>query len=212
MLAKGRPVLLNMARHRRAAPMIMLPFGPVIVLLSALLAGCVSLPAEPDGGTLRDGFELVGRVAVRHAGEGASVRIAWRHRSGSDELLVTSALGQGIARLTRRNGIVKLVTADQTEYEAFEAESLTERVLGWRIPLAGLPDWVQGRADPARPARIARDARSRLSKLEQDGWRVEYLEYTEARPSKLRLSRADLEIRLVVDEWTGPQRSRARSE
>ena len=164
---------------------------------------------ELDAGTARDGFELVGRVAVRYGSDGASGAsggIAWRHSSAADELLITSALGQGVARITRRDGKVNLVTADQKEYDAPDAESLTERVLGWRLPLAGLPDWVQGRPDPARPAQFARDAQSRLFELIQDDWRVEYQEYEGARPSKLRISRADLEIRLVVDQWVAPPR------
>jgi outer membrane lipoprotein LolB len=173
--------------------------------MSALVAGCASFHLERDAGIVHDGFDLVGRVAVRYGSDGASGRIAWRHRSDADELLITSPLGQGIARVTRRGGDVKLVAADQKEYGASDAESLTERVLGWRLPLSGLPDWVQGRADPARPARLAHDAQSRLSELFQDDWRVEYQEYEGARPSKLRISRADLEIRLVVDQWVAPQ-------
>jgi len=176
-----------------------------MVLLSALLAGCASFHGVRDARIARDGFELVGRVAVRYGSDGASGRIAWKHSSATDELLITSPLGQGIARVTRRGGEVTLVTADQKEYWASDAELLTERVLGWRLPLAGLPDWVQGRADPARPAQLARDAQSRLSELMQDDWRVEYQEYEGERPSKLRISRADLEIRLVVDQWVAPQ-------
>ena len=160
---------------------------------------------ERETGIARDGFELVGRVAVRYGNDGASGRIAWKHSSATDEMLISSPLGQGIARITRHGGKVKLVTADQKEYTASDAESLTERVLGWRLPLAGLPDWVQGRADPARPARSVHDAQSRLSELIQDDWRVEYEEYEGARPSRLRISRADLEIRLVVDEWVAPK-------
>jgi outer membrane biogenesis lipoprotein LolB len=64
---------------------------------------------------------------------------------------------------------------------------------------------VQGRADPARTAQSVHDAQSRLSELIQDDWRVEYQEYEGARPSKLRISRADLEIRLVVERWMAPQ-------
>ena len=144
-------------------------------------------------------------MAVRYGSDGASGRIAWRHSSAADEVLITSALGQGLARITRRDGEVKLVTAEQNEYRAADAEALTERVLGWRVPLAGLPYWVQGHADSARPAQFTRDAQSRLSELRQDDWRIEYQEYEGARPSKLRISRADLEIRLVVELWVAPQ-------
>lgn len=175
--------------------------GSVTILLLALLAGCAFVPVEQRAGTAYDRFELTGRVAVRYGSEGATGRIEWQHSQADDEMLITSTLGQGIARITRRDGAVTLVTADRREYSASDAESLTERVLGWRLPLGGLPDWVQGRADPAYPARVRRDERSRISELTQDDWRVEYQEYDGARPSRLRITRADLEIRLVVDEW-----------
>lgn len=178
--------------------------GFVVALVSVLLTGCASLSPE-RGAAAPGGFELAGRVAVRYGAEGASGRIAWRHSAAADELLITSPLGQGIARITRHGAVFKLVTADRKEHEASDAESLTESVLGWRLPLAGLPDWVQGRADPARVATVVRDVRDRLSELKQDDWRIEYQEYEGVRPSKLRISRDDLEIRLVVDQWMDPQ-------
>jgi outer membrane lipoprotein LolB len=122
-------------------------------------------------------------------------------------MLITSPLGQGIARISRYDGEVRLVTADHKEYVASDAEALTEQALGWRLPLAGLADWVQGRADPRRPGHLIRDAQQRPSELLQDDWRVEY-EYEESeisRPSRMRISRTGLEIRLVVDRWTAPQ-------
>jgi outer membrane biogenesis lipoprotein LolB len=41
--------------------------------------------------------------------------------------------------------------------------------------------------------------------LRQSGWLVEFLDYNLAYglPQRLRLSRDDVEIRLVVDEWRG---------
>jgi len=176
-----------------------------LAFLSALLGACATTPAGFDAPIGPGGFVLLGRVTVRHANDGASGHIAWRHSPDADELFITSPLGQGIARITRRDGNVKLVSADQKEYAASDAEALTEQVLGWRLPLAGLPDWVQGRADPARPARLVRDSQERLSELRQNEWRVEYQDYEGTRPSKLRLTRADLEIRLVIDQWTAPQ-------
>jgi len=138
---------------------------------------------------------------VRYGNEGASGRIVWRHSQTTDELLITSPIGQGIASITRRDNEVRLVTADQKEYEAQDVESLTEQVLGWRLPLAGLQNWVQGRADPARHAELERNAQSRLIALRQGDWRVQYQEYEGVRPSKLLISYPGLEIRLVVDQW-----------
>jgi len=172
-------------------------FAPAFAL-AALLGACASLPDA--GPALPGGFELSGRVAVRHGKDAASGKIFWRHSEDSDELLITSALGQGIARISRERDRFRLVTGDNQEYRAADVESLTEQALGWRLPLAGLADWVQARASPERPAEVVGRAGDGLE-IRQDGWRVAYDEFREGRPFRLRLSREGIEIRLIVDQW-----------
>ncbi|MBI4293387.1 MAG: outer membrane lipoprotein LolB [Betaproteobacteria bacterium] len=184
--------------------MFALRIAPVL-LFTAFAAACTALPAGRDADFPHAAFGLSGRVAVRYGSEGASGRFVWRHSAAADDLLISSPLGQGIAKLTRRHREFELVTSDDKTHRAADAESLTQEVLGWSLPLSGLPDWVQGRADPARPAELLRDAIGRTAELRQDHWRIEYQEYEGNRPSKLRLSRDDLEIRLVVDEWVVAQ-------
>ncbi len=176
----------------------MVRFAPAFAL-AALLVACASLPEA--GLPLPGGFELSGRVAVRHAKDAASGRIFWRHSDDADELLITSALGQGIARISRERDRFRLVTGDNKEYRAADAESLTEQALGWRLPLAGLSDWVQARASPGRPAEMQGDVDNGLE-LRQDGWQVAYEEFRGGKPFRMRLKREDLEIVLVVDQWT----------
>jgi outer membrane lipoprotein LolB len=145
---------------------------------------------------------MSGRIAVRHRDEATSGNLAWRHSAARDELLISSPLGQGIARLLRDSGAATLITSDGIEHRAPDAAALTERVLGFRLPLAGLADWVQGRA--AAGAFLPRyDERGRLAALEQDGWTIEYLEYRDdgPRPARLRLSYPGLELRLAIAEW-----------
>jgi outer membrane lipoprotein LolB len=166
---------------------------------AAVLGACASLPEA--GPPLPGGFELSGRVAVRHGKDAASGKIFWRHSDDSDELLITSALGQGIARISREGDRFRLVTGDNQEYRAADAESLTEQALGWRLPLAGLADWVQARASPGRPAEMQSDVDKGLE-LRQDGWHVVYEEFREGKPFRMRLTREDFEIRLIVDQWT----------
>lgn len=171
-----------------------------LALVAALiLAACAALPEGPAPGS--GGFELDGRVAVRYGSEGASGRISWRHSTQVDEMLITSFLGQGVARITRQGNEFVLV-AEGKEHRAPDAESLTEGVLGWRLPLTGLPDWIQGRPSPGRPSEVRRDAAGRVASLTQDGWQVEYQEFEKDRPSRLRLCRPNLEIRVIVDRWS----------
>lgn len=171
-----------------------------VFVLAALAGACATLP-EPTLSVQAGGFALNGRVAVRYGTDAVSGQIFWRHTNDGDELLITSALGQGVARLVRSGGNVQLTTKDGRQYHAADAESLTEDVLGWRLPLNGLPDWVLGRAGTGGPAELDRDSSGRLRELRQNDWKIEYQAYEGDRPSRLRLSREDIEIRLVIDRW-----------
>jgi outer membrane lipoprotein LolB len=168
------------------------------IAAAAIVGACAALPElrpPPPGG-----FELSGRAAISNARNSGSVRFFWRHSNDADEMLVTSPVGQGIARITREGDWFRLVTGDKKEYAAADAESLTDQALGWRLPLSGLPDWVQARASPGRPATVTGQPGEGLE-IRQDGWQVAYDEFRAGRPFRMRLSREDLVIRLVVDQW-----------
>jgi outer membrane lipoprotein LolB len=167
-----------------------------------LLAACAGPGFELDAPDAE--FELNGRIAVRYRDDAGSGNIAWRHAARSDELLLTSPIGQGIARIARTGDEIVLTLQDGREYKASDAETLTDQVLGFRLPIVGLADWVRGRAasDPA-PAPTARrnDAEGRLAELEQSGWRIEYQEYQGSLPMRLRLTYPGVELRLAISEW-----------
>ena len=167
------------------------------VAAAAVLGGCAALPEQ--GAAPAGGFELSGRVAVRHTKDSGSARIFWRHSDDADEMVITSPVGQGIARITREGERYRLVTGDKKEFRASDAETLTEQALGWRLPLSGLSDWVQGRASASTGAT---GEAGEGKELRQDGWKVAYEEYRDGRPFRMKLSREDIEIRLVVDQWS----------
>lgn len=145
-------------------------------------------------------FEITGRIAVAYRNEASSGQVAWRHGPGGDELLLRSSLGQGVARLVRQGDEYLLAVAQGREYRAADVEALTEQVLGFRLPLAGLAAWL--RARPASGPYLARrDEAGRLRELEQSGWRIEYLEYRDERPARLRLTYPELELRLAIAQW-----------
>jgi len=166
----------------------------------AILPACAELSFVHSVAGLE--FELSGRIAVRYNNEGSSGNIAWRHRATGDEMLITSPLGQGVARIEREGDTVTVTTSDQRVYRAHDAETLTEEVLGFRVPLAGLTDWVRARP-AAGPARATRDPRGRLSELTQNGWHIFYLAYRDdgELPARLRLVYPGLELRLAISEW-----------
>ncbi len=168
--------------------------------LLVLAAGCAQLEQGVSGTQV---FELSGRLAARHGSETFSGNIAWRHAVASDEMLITSPIGAGVARIVREGEAVVLTTAEPKEYRATDAESLTEQALGYRLPLAGLADWVRGRASLKLPVgRMERGADGKLASLEQGGWTIDYLEYEGERPYRMRLVYpGGIELRLAISQW-----------
>ena len=156
-----------------------------VVLLAALAAACAQVEIKPPAGALE--FELAGRIAARYGKESFTGNIAWRHAKAGDELLISTPTGQGVAQILRQGEAVLLKTAEPREYRASDAESLTERVLGFPLPVEGLADWVRGRPSPD---------------LERRGWKIEYQEYdAERRPIRMRLTYQGIELRLAISQW-----------
>lgn len=178
----------------------MTPILRALAVAAALAAAaCAELtPRAPDE---RVEFEFTARFAASYRDEAASGQLAWRHDAARDEVLISSPFGQGLARVTRRDALVTLVTADGRRYSAADAETLTEQVLGFRLPLLGLADWVRARPAPGAPAQSTYDGDGRLAVLEQHGWRIEYQEYASGRPARLRLRYPGLELRLAISAW-----------
>ena len=175
--------------------------------LALVLVGCASTPPVPPAqirASLAANWTLQGRVGIRTAEQSLSGQIHWQHRADMDELLITSPLGQGVARIVSNPEGVMLEVPNEPPRLARDAESLTHEVLGYGLPVSGLTWWVQARPAPNSPFEATREANGRIAQLKQDGWVIDYLQYADdapARPRKLLVARDGLEIRLVADTW-----------
>ena len=65
-------------------------------------------------------------------------------RGRATQLELLSPLGQTVASARLDDGGAELVTSEGRRYEAESPEQLTEKVLGWRVPIGDLPRWLRG--------------------------------------------------------------------
>lgn len=172
------------------------------LLLPLALIGCASAPPSAQlPSEMVQAFALQGRVSIRYGAESLSGQLDWRADVASDEVLLSSPLGQGIASIRRHDGGVSLIRPGQPMVTAESVEMLTLSELGFRLPLTGLRYWVQARPDPARASKMHFSAAGGVDQIAQDGWKIDYLAFQGNLPRKIHISREDLEIRLVIDAW-----------
>jgi outer membrane lipoprotein LolB len=174
------------------------------LLMPALLFlhGCVTVPppaAPPE--RLLQSFTLQGRVSVQYGEQSLSGQLNWNAGEKSDEVLLSSPLGQGLASISRNEQGVTLTRPGESPVTAENVEVLTQTTLGFRLPLTGLRYWIQAKPDPAHPSEVRVNAAGGVEQIAQDGWKIDYLQYQENRPRKIHVTREGLEIRLVIDEW-----------
>ena len=179
------------------------------LFLLLLLTGCASVPStlQPvvrPAEAEQKPFVLNGRISVKHDGDRSSANIRWTHRVEDDDILLLAPLGQTMAHIHSDAQKAILDTADK-HYTAQDTEELTQQVLGWHLPLAGLRYWVLALPAPASQATIERDANGQASLMRQDGWEIRYTRYAapsaDSLPLRMSLQREGMELQLLIDEW-----------
>ncbi|MDE2354799.1 MAG: outer membrane lipoprotein LolB, partial [Betaproteobacteria bacterium] len=153
------------------------------------------------------GFRFSGRLAVQQPTGTDTGKIEWSSHGALVHVELLSPLGSTVAQLDQTPEQVHLLLSDQREYSAPDAEQLTESVLGYALPLEGLPWWVRGRAAPGGgSARWVAGQDGHPEQLVQAGWLVRYGAWRsvggEVLPVALSLQRESLTIRLHIDQWT----------
>ncbi len=180
-----------------------------LAVIAFILAGCAATPPAP-GPVVRPAqmgphaFALNGRIAVKHDGERSTSGVRWMHHATGDEILLFAPLGQTVARIRRDARGVVLDTAEK-HYNAQDTEELTQRALGWHLPLDGLQYWVLALPAPESEASIERDANGQMSVMRQGGWEIRYTRYAaqtpDSLPLRMSLQREGMELQLLIDEW-----------
>lgn len=183
-----------------------------LVAAALILTGCATSPPSPQPlarptQAVQAAFALNGRIAVKHDGERTSSTLRWTHHSTEDEILLFAPLGQTVARIRRDAGGVVLDTAER-HYSARDTEELTQRALGWHLPLEGLQYWVLALPAPGSEPSIERGASGQVNTIRQDGWEIRYTRYAAQQPDSLplrmNLQRDGMELQLLIDEWEIP--------
>ena len=88
---------------------------------------------------------------MQQAEENFSGLFQWVSRDGVDDILLSDPLGQGVAKIVRTARETTLQLPDGRKQSAPDADALTEKLLGFRLPVGGMSYWIMARPDPGSP-------------------------------------------------------------
>jgi len=183
----------------------------------ALLSACVATPrrsetildpvAQRAVIAALDKYQLDGRVAVAAGTEGFNASMNWSQSGAASAVRLSGPMGAGTLQLQLTEGRLQIESRGQKLQDA-AAQDLMRQQLGFEPPLDALRFWLLGLAAPGE-SQESRSADGQLLSLTQQGWLVEYLEYRPqlaaagllSLPVKMRATRDDLRLRVVVDSW-----------
>lgn len=192
-----------------------------ITVILVLLAGCASrTPKTPMGlstpspearlrlDQIKDmkDFYASGKTAFSDGKKGGTASIEWQQLGHNYSVILIGALGSGTLAIQGNGHQVTLTTSEGQRYTANTPEALIEQHLGWVMPISSLQYWLKGIDAPGpAPSRAEWDDQNRLTLLEQQGWTIQYISYTQVAglelPAKLQLDRAPIRLRFIFKQW-----------
>lgn len=192
------------------------------VSMSIALSGCATLPSPPTQPVASSSaqqrtsrlqqtpaFSLEAKLAVQYAGKGYTARLEWQHDAQADQMRIYSPLGQQVALIQRSAQAVTLTDQNGQQHTAADVAGLTERLLGWRLPLSGLSQWILGIPHAGSPYDATYLEHGAPASLIQDQWQISYDDYRqtpingtlEHLPYTTRLQQQDIRLKLVIQHW-----------
>ncbi|MEY3667346.1 MAG: hypothetical protein RL572_886 [Pseudomonadota bacterium] len=151
-------------------------------------------------------WEFTGRIGVRDDRESHSSRIRWRQQDEIYVINLWGTLNAGATEITGRPGEVVLVQEGKAPLRAATPEALVLEQLGYDLPVAKLRYWIKGLPAPDDISTPSFNAENHLIALEQDGWMVQYLGYTnyatQSLPTRIRIEKPPLRLDFVRLDWT----------
>jgi outer membrane lipoprotein LolB len=148
-------------------------------------------------------WDLQGRAAGAVGTQGWQATLDWRQSAQIAEVRLAGPLGVGATgfKLTPQG----LEYASTAPGPANPADYLQER-LGFAPPFANLRFWLLGVPNPAQGFEFTANAADRAAMLSQDGWTIEYADYTsvgnDVLPKRFTLHRDAVRVRIAVDRWS----------
>lgn len=178
-----------------------------LLCLALLNAACVTQPQRISGSSTAQqaselrGWVATGKIGVSGIEQSGSGGFTWTQLAERAQVQVRGPVGIGALEITMVDAQLHMQASDGTQYDADQVLAELEARLGVAVPVAQLRYWLLGVPGPGEHRWLDADN----NELEQDGWHIGYVEWSQRGalrlPAKLILTRDQLRIVMVVQSW-----------
>ena len=134
-------------------------------------------------------FEASGRLAVRQGQRSDIAKLRWTRHRDSDLWVISSPLGNEVARVESGAGGATLTRAGAASESADSFQTLTEKLLGVPLDPDAIAGWLHGGAPAAAPGdwQVTIDESRRAGRVDL--------------AKRITAIRGDVVVKLVIDEY-----------
>lgn len=163
----------------------------IIGLMALIITACASTPA---GNPFNQPMSWPARAKMQHSvthwrtkgsmgisvnGKSGIAYVDWYLKNKNTYAIdLSGPLGIGDTLLESTPQNVQLLKQGNLIAQSSNADQLLEQELGWSLPVENLYYWIRGIPAPNLRAKMTWDQYNHLQTLKQQGWSVEYLQYT----------------------------------
>lgn len=177
-----------------------------------LLAGCTTTQPQRDQVNWQkertrleqlSHWQLSGKMAIITAQQKGSARVNWQQNGDDYRLNLTSLIGTHILELSRSKGEITLIDNEGNPHQSQDAEALIYQLIGWNIPVQGLPEWIKGLPGKAE---FELNSDSSLASVRDGQWQIVYGDYRDQDgyrlPHLLTMTGQGSRLKLQINQWT----------
>ncbi|MBS0352045.1 MAG: outer membrane lipoprotein LolB [Proteobacteria bacterium] len=195
----------------------------VILVLGALIGGCVNMSAPPQQPAISyqkqpvaqrqsqqsaiHSWNASGAISVQSARQSPTImRYQWRQQGPNIfDINLAASLNLAEVTITGRPHRVSLQKGNEKAITATTPEQLMQKSLGWSLPVQTLWFWARGLPAPGPNQGTQYDRYGHLISLKQNGWLVRYSNYHTLQnvdlPEVIELRHADISAKIVIKQW-----------
>ena len=167
----------------------------------AILSGCATLKSTQPDSSHTPAFIVSGAIAAKNQQQGWTATFYWTQNNPQDyQILISGPLGSDTMEITQHSDKVTFREGHNVLH-ARQAEELLAKETGIRLPMHHLYHWIKGNPAPGPITAITRSAAGDISKLQQAGYTIEYSNYRDHYPYKIRLLGHQLTVKIVIKQW-----------